>query len=70
MDQVEKLGADMDLRLMWLWQIILSIEEDLDLVTLASWIRAAYGQGYVDGQSEPYGKLQQDNGFRVPEKID
>lgn len=70
LEQIEKLGVDIDQRLFWLWQRIFETEDPLDYVTVAFYIRAAYGQGYLDGQKEPYGKLQADNGYSVPQKID
>jgi hypothetical protein len=69
-DQIEELETDLDLRLMWLWQIIAECGNEYDLPQIAAWVRAAYGKGYIDGQHEPYGKLAQDNGYRMSKPID
>lgn len=68
----QKLELDIDIRLRWLWE---AMEEcfksgKLDLEAISVFVRAAYGQGYVDSQKEEWGKLQRDNGYHVPERID
>lgn len=71
--KADELAADIDLRLMWLWQTISATLESDEVVTLAeiaSWVRVAYGQGYVDALSEPRGKLCIDHGYRIPTPVD
>lgn len=65
--QIERLELDLDTRLAQLWEQI----EDIDEWTLgrvAACMRAAYGQGYIDGQSEEFGKLHRENGYKIPER--
>lgn len=67
LNQMEKLSADIDLRLTWLWQQILENDtETFSLVQVAAIARAAYGQGYTDANLEPNWKMHKDNGLRHP----
>ena len=71
--QTERLALDIDLRLRWLWDEIAEAKEKGkldDLTLVATFVRAAYGQGYVDALKEPHGTLQRENGFTVPPKLD
>lgn len=70
LSQIERLAVDIDFRLIDLWLLIMENEKEPDAALIASWVRVAYARGYLDGQQEPHGKLERDNGFRVPERID
>lgn len=64
---------DIDSRITYIWETIDVAAKNGNLCNLefiASIVRAAYGQGYVDALKEPYGKLQRDHGFNVPPPLD
>jgi hypothetical protein len=64
---MRKVELDIDLRLRYLWDELAEANEKGkigDLRLVASFCRWAYGQGYQDGQKEPYHKLEEDNGFK------
>lgn len=64
---------DIDSRIAYLWEALdshlrsnrISLNED-QMEFFGSMLRAAYGQGYTDALSEPYGTLQRDNGYSPP----
>lgn len=67
LSQMEKLSADIDLRLVWLWQQIMENEAGtFNFAQVGAIARAAYGQGYTDATIEKDGKLFIDNGLRFP----
>lgn len=65
-DRIDLLELDVDTRLSDLWSHLLE-NEQWDLVTTAQFMRAAYGQGYLDALEEPTrGQFALDHGYRVP----
>lgn len=69
-EQAERLELDIDTRIIWILREIFEEEDEFDLDTLCTIVRAAYGQGYMDALTEPHGKLPRDTGYHVPERID
>jgi hypothetical protein len=68
MSAFERLELDIDLRLTDLWNCADEHEGAWTLELVATYIRAAYGKGYVDSLAESErGKLCLDHGFSVPE---
>jgi len=63
----ELLGLEIDMRLAALWAELPAARlERQDLALFAVFLRAAYGKGYADALSEPYGQLMSDFGYPVP----
>ena len=66
---LEDLATDIDFRIMELWMSAQEIDE-WDIETVAAYMRAAYGRGYIDALNEhklgEYAKLCRDHGFRIP----
>jgi hypothetical protein len=66
--RIDLLELDIDLRLVDLWREAAEITEwNLDVV--ASFMRAAYGKGYMDSLGEPEAErasLCRDHGYKVP----
>lgn len=63
------LALDIDIRTRALWEEISQVKE-WDLDTIAAFVRAAYGQGYIDALNEAKvndaARLCKDHGYRIP----
>jgi hypothetical protein len=66
--KVEGLSLDIDIRLRKLWVEVEQVEQ-WDITQAAAFIRAAYGQGYMDALKEDAegsrAKLCHDHGYRA-----
>jgi hypothetical protein len=66
--KADGLALDIDIRLRNLWRETTDVDE-WDLKTVAAFIRAAYGQGYIDALKEDTqgqrAKLCTDHGYRT-----
>lgn len=66
--RIEKLELDVDTRLADLWTEMAGVTE-WTIEVVASFMRAAYGAGYVQALTEPVrGQLCRENGYCVPKR--
>lgn len=69
--RLEHLELDIDLRIRDLWQMLDDEFPELEEYreTVAAFMRAAYGRGYVDSLMEPLrGQLCKEHGYTVPSR--
>lgn len=65
----DALTADIDLRIIDIWQEMPSDNEGLTLEVVGALMRACYSKGYVDALGEDIpGLLCSQHGFRVPSR--
>jgi CHASE3 domain sensor protein len=68
LERIDQLEMDIDLRIRSLWAEVEEIKE-WDIERIAKFVRAAYGQGYVDALREDLeglrAKLCHDHGYKA-----
>jgi hypothetical protein len=67
-DRIKKLELDIDCRLVDLWAMADEVPE-WSLELTVAYMRAAYGQGYMDSLREDVrGRLCKEHGYRLPSR--